>query len=96
MADDSSVPPLSRRVPGATNRPKPKMRIAPPVLPEELVGRLRPKQAATAETTAAPARRISGEAPAKPERQVAPAEEARAGEAPPEARAGGPSWRGPA
>ena len=81
MADDSSVPPLSRRVPGATNRPKPKMRIAPPALPEELVGRLRPKQAATAETTATPARRISGEAPAKPERQVAPAEEARADEA---------------
>ena len=70
MADDSSGPPLSRRVPGATNRPKPKMRIAPPVLPEELVGRLRPKQA-TAETTAAPPKRISGEVPAKPERQVA-------------------------
>lgn len=73
MADDSSVPPLSRRVPGATNRPKPKMRIAPPVLPEELVGRLRPKQAATAETTAAPARRISGEARADEAPLEAPA-----------------------
>jgi hypothetical protein len=71
MADDSSGPPLSRRVPGATNRPKPKMRIAPPVLPEELVGRLRTNQAATAETTAAPPKSISGEVPTEPERQVA-------------------------
>ncbi len=57
MADDSSAPPLSRRVPGATNRPKPQMRIAPPVLPEDLVDRLRPKQAAAAETTAVQPRR---------------------------------------
>jgi hypothetical protein len=75
MADDSSTPPLSRRVPGATNRPKPKMRVAPPALPEEIVGRLRSKQTA-AETTAAPPRRISGEPPAAPEPQVAPAGEA--------------------
>ncbi len=89
MADDSSVPPLSRRVPGATNRPKPKMRITPPVLPEELIGRLRPNQATTTETTATPPKRISGEAPAKPERQVAAVDEAppeaTVDEAPPEA-----------
>ncbi|HEX6932553.1 MAG TPA: hypothetical protein VF162_10450, partial [Streptosporangiaceae bacterium] len=74
MADDSSVPPLSRRVPGATNRPKPKMRIAPPVLPEELIGRLRPNQTAP-DTAAEPGRRISGDVPAKAESQVATAGE---------------------
>ncbi len=41
MGEDSRVPPLSRRVPGATNRPKPQLRTAPPVLPDDLIERLR-------------------------------------------------------
>jgi hypothetical protein len=61
MADDSSGPPLSRRVPGATNRPKPQMRMARPVLPEDLMDRLRPKQDAETETASAQPTQAGGE-----------------------------------
>jgi hypothetical protein len=61
MADDSSGPPLSRRVPGAANRPKPQMRMARPVLPEDLMDRLRPKQDAATETASAQPTQAGGE-----------------------------------
>ncbi len=41
MSGDSRNPPLSRRVPGATNRPAPEMLISAPTLPSDLVARLR-------------------------------------------------------
>lgn len=47
MGDDRTGGSLSQRVPGATNRPKPLMRVAPPVLPDALIDRLR-AEAATA------------------------------------------------
>jgi hypothetical protein len=37
MGEDSRVPPLSRRVPGAAGGPRPAARIVPPVLPESLL-----------------------------------------------------------
>lgn len=56
MGEDSSGPPLSRRVPGATNRPQPRMRVAPPVLPDALLERLRAEADAGATDTATPPR----------------------------------------
>jgi hypothetical protein len=41
MGQDGHIPPLSQRVPGATNRPRPALRVPPPVLPDALVERLR-------------------------------------------------------
>src|ERR1022692_2819955 len=41
MGEDSKVPPLSRRVPGATAHSRPAGRVAPPKLPESLLRNLR-------------------------------------------------------
>jgi hypothetical protein len=41
MGEDSRLPPLSRRVPGATNWPNPPVRSTPPVLPDHVLERLR-------------------------------------------------------
>ena len=54
MSEDSSVGPLSQRVPGAANRPTPYMRIAPPVLPESLLERLRAEMGTSREEQAGP------------------------------------------
>ncbi len=82
MADDSSAPPLSRRVPGATNRPKPEMRVAPPVLPDDLIDRLRPKDADVAEAPAEQTKRRRNKKPSEPKRQAAAVGEEPAEEAP--------------
>ncbi len=82
MADDSSSPPLSRRVPGATNRPKPQMRVAPPVLPDDLIDRLRPKDDGTAEATTELPRRQRNKKPPEAKRQEAAAGEQSALDAP--------------
>jgi hypothetical protein len=51
VGEDSRVPPLSRRVPGATG-PKPSARISPPVLSESVVKRVRAALDAEGEQTA--------------------------------------------
>jgi len=57
-------PPLSQRVPGATNRPRPALRVPPPVLPDALVERLRAEFSAE---RAEPDRGVlSDQAPAQP------------------------------
>jgi len=60
LGEDSRTPPLSRRVPGATNRPKPQLRTAPPVLPDDLIERLRAQAKARSE---APAERVKPDPP---------------------------------
>jgi hypothetical protein len=65
MGEDSRVPPLSRRVPGATNRPKPQLRTAPPVLPDDVIERLRARAKIRSEV---PAEQV----PPEPAEQAAP------------------------
>ena len=55
MGEDGRVPPLARRVPGATDkdRPRPAARSAPPKLPEPVLLRMQAAiEAAKAERTA--------------------------------------------
>ena len=66
MGEASSVPPLSRRVPGATNRPKPQMRIAPPRLSEKQLDRLRETAKAARAQSATLEGPGQGPAPAQP------------------------------
>ena len=67
MGEDSRVPPLSRRVPGATDsdRPKPVPRVPPRKLPEALLRRMQ------AAIDAAPERASAQEQAACPERPAA-------------------------
>jgi hypothetical protein len=68
MSEDSSVGPLSQRVPVAANRPTPSMRIAPPVLPESLLERLRAELGTSREEQAGPEQSGSaGPSVARPE-----------------------------
>ncbi len=64
MSEDSRVGPLSQRVPGAANRPTPSMRIAPPVLPESLLERLRAEKGTSREEQAGPGQSGSAKPPA--------------------------------
>src|SRR5947209_7840893 len=41
MAEENGAQPLPRRVPGAADSPRPPARVKPPVLPEDLLERLR-------------------------------------------------------
>jgi hypothetical protein len=70
MRGDSSIPPLSQRVPGATKRPTPETLIAPPMLPRSLLERLRAEL--RAELSEAQAREEPGPQlpPARPEQPV--------------------------
>src|SRR5712691_4551154 len=64
MGEDSRVPPLSRRVPGATDRdrPRPAARSVPRKLPESLLRRMQAAiDAAAAERTADPEQAASAE-----------------------------------
>jgi hypothetical protein len=47
MDEDGRIPPLSRRVRGATNWPKPPARATPPVLPDHVIDRLRARHSPT-------------------------------------------------
>ena len=60
---DSSAPSLSQRVPGATKRPKPLMRVAPPVLPPSVLERLRAQAGTAREDTAGPEWRVHSSRP---------------------------------
>jgi hypothetical protein len=74
MGDDSRIPPLSRRVPGATNWPTPPVRATPPELPEHVIERLRarPNRASEAATALAEAERPDQSAPPPPRTGTAP------------------------
>jgi len=74
MGDDSRIPPLSRRVPGATNWPTPPVRATPPELPEHLIERLRakPNRASEAATALAEAERPGQSVPPPPRTGTAP------------------------
>ncbi len=63
MGEDSSAPSLSQRVPGATKRPKPLMRVAPPVLPPSVLERLRAQAGTAREDTAGPEWRVHSSRP---------------------------------
>ena len=67
MPEDSSLPSLSQRVPGATGREKPLLRIAPPVLPESVLERLRAETAAVRADPAGAAGSGSGTAHSNPD-----------------------------
>jgi hypothetical protein len=60
MPKDSHVPPLTRRVPGATNWPTPVTRATPPALPESVLQRMR--VVTEAETAGAEAETAGAEA----------------------------------
>src|SRR5207245_6028944 len=56
---------------GATNWPKPRMRVAPPALPEDLIGRLRPKDDEAADTATEQPRRQEHDESPEAKRQAA-------------------------
>ncbi|MGO8960577.1 MAG: hypothetical protein ACLQFR_24855 [Streptosporangiaceae bacterium] len=65
MAGDSRVPPLSRRVPGATKRSTPEILISAPVLPSDLLERLRAEMG-DAQARAEPAGQLAAEQSEQP------------------------------
>ena len=75
MGEEGSVPPLPRRVPGATNGSWPATRPAPGVLPESVLQRVRAAMAANLEQATNEEQLASSEHPASPSQQVTDADD---------------------
>ena len=73
MGEDSRVPPLSRRVPGATAHSRPAGRVTPPSLPESLLRSVRAALEAEPKPPAEPENEAKPPSAPKPENTAEPA-----------------------